>query len=412
MIEQHYNHPSVILWGLGNEDDWPEEYPALDQQAIRAFMTEMRDLAHQLDSSRLTSLRRCDFACDIPDVYSPSIWAGWYRGNYHEYEQSLTAWRYRVKRFIHAEWGADSLAGRHSEDSDAVLRKVTTGIGTDERDLDSLNSGGDVRVSKDGDWSETYACDLFDWYLKTQEKMDWLSGAAQWIFKDFATPLRDGNPIPRVNQKGVVERDLTRKESYYVFQSYWTEKPMVHILGHSWPVRWGKAGEKRNVHVYSNCENAELFLNGVSMGVRHRDSQNFPAAGLRWGVTFVSGKNTLRAVAIKGGVTTSDEVCLTYQTNPWGKPAELRLYEKARKDNVVTLEARLFDAQGVLCLDSSNFIRFSLVGAGRLIDNLGTARASRELQLSNGRTEISLLHNGGCRFEARCEGLPAATLNL
>ena len=412
MIDQHYNHPSIILWGLGNEDDWPEEYPVLDQQAIRSFMTEIRDLAHQLDSSRLTSLRRCDFACDIPDVYSPSIWAGWYRGSYREYEQSLDAWRNRVKRFIHAEWGADSLAGRHSEDPEAALRKVTTGAGTDERDLDYLNTGGSIRVSKDGDWSETYACDLFDWHLKTQEKIDWLAGSAQWVFKDFATPLRDGNPIPRMNQKGVVERDLTRKESYYVFQSYWTEKPMVHILGHSWPVRWGKAGEERNVHVYSNCDNAELFLNGVSMGVKRRDSQNFPAAGLRWRVTFASGKNTLRAVAIKGGVTTSDEISLTYQTDPWGKPAELRIYEKARKGNIVTLEAKLFDANGILCLDSSIFIHFSLTGAGRLIDNMGTARASRELQVSNGRAEISLIHSGGCRFEARCEGLPAVTLNL
>jgi beta-galactosidase len=82
MIDQHYNHPSVILWGLSNEDDWPNEYPGVDQQAIRSFMTEMRDLAHRLDGSRLTSFRRCDFARDIPDVYSPSIWAGWYRGNY------------------------------------------------------------------------------------------------------------------------------------------------------------------------------------------------------------------------------------------------------------------------------------------------------------------------------------------
>jgi beta-galactosidase len=187
---------------------------------------------------------------------------------------------------------------------------------------------------------------------------------------------------------------------------------MVHIYGHSWPVRWGKAGEKRNVHVYSNCDSAELFMNGVSMGVKRRDSQDFPAAGLRWSVTFGSGKNTLRAVATKGGVKTSDEISLTYQTDPWGKPAELRLQEKARKDNLVTFEATLFDAQGVLCLDSSVFIHFSLVGAGRLIDNMGTASDSRELQLSNGRAQISLVHNGGCRFEARCEGLPAATLNL
>jgi beta-galactosidase len=308
MIDQHYNHPSIILWGLGNEDDWPNEYPRVDQQAIRSFMTEMRDLAHRLDSSRLTAFRRCEFARDIPDVYSPSVWAGWYRGNYREYEQSLLTERNRVKRFIHIEWGADSHAGRHSEDPEAVLRKVPVDTGTDERGLDYLQSGGDVRVSKDGDWSETYACNLFDWHLKTQESLDWLTGSAQWIFKSFASPLRVNNGIPHVNQKGVVERDLTKKESYFVFQSYWAEKPMVHIYGHSWPVRWGKKGEKRRVHVYSNCDRAELFLNGNSLGTMRRDSQNFPAAGLRWEVAFANGPNHLRALATKGQVTVQDEI--------------------------------------------------------------------------------------------------------
>ena len=91
--------------------------------------------------------------------------------------------RDRVKRFIHIEWGADSHACRHPE---AVLLKVVTGEGTDERGLDYRKTGGTVRVSKDGDWSETYACNLFDWYLKTQKKLDWLTGSAHWIFKDFA----------------------------------------------------------------------------------------------------------------------------------------------------------------------------------------------------------------------------------
>ncbi len=68
LITQHRNHPSIILWGLGNEDDWPTEYPQpldgspqadTEKQAIRAWMTELRDLAHQLDPSRLTSFRRC-----------------------------------------------------------------------------------------------------------------------------------------------------------------------------------------------------------------------------------------------------------------------------------------------------------------------------------------------------------------
>jgi beta-galactosidase len=412
MIDQHGNHPSIILWGLGNEDDWPDEYPSVDQQAIRGFVTEMRDLAHSLDSSRLTAFRRCDFARDIPDVYSPSIWAGWYSGNYHEYEQSLLKERDRVKRFIHIEWGADSQAGRHSEDPEAVLSKVPTGTGTAEVGLAYLNTGGKPRVSKDGDWSETYACNLFDWHLKTQEKLDWLTGSAQWIFKDFASPLRGDSDIPHMNQKGVVERDLTKKESYFVFQSYWAEKPMVHIYGHSWPIRWGKLGEERNVNVYSNCDRAELFLNGKSLGTMHRDSQNFPAAGLRWKVAFAAGPNRLRVVATRGKVTVTDQVDLAYQTQPWGKPVELRLLEKSRKENIVSVGATIYDAGGIPCLDSCNVVRFSLAGEGKLLDNLGTARGARELQLYNGRAEISVKRKGGCTLGVASEGLPAAFLSL
>ncbi len=94
--------------------------------------------------------------------------------------------------------------------------------------------------------------------------MPWLTGAAQWIFKDFATPSRPQNPVPRVNQKGLVERDLRPKEGYYVFQSYWSPVPMIRIYGHSWTHRFGAAGEPKLVKVYSNCDSVELFLNGRS----------------------------------------------------------------------------------------------------------------------------------------------------
>jgi beta-galactosidase len=375
-------------------------------------MTELRDLAHSLDSSRLTSFRRCDFARDIPDVYSPSIWAGWYSGNYREYEQSLLTQRERVKRFIHIEWGADSQAGRHSEDPEAMLRQVATGKGTAEAGLAYLKTGGAARASKDGDWSETYACNLFDWHLKTQEKLDWLTGSAQWIFKDFVSPLRGDNDIPRVNQKGVVERDLTKKESYFVFQSYWADKPMAHIYGHTWPVRWGKEDEARDVLVYSNCDHAELFLNGKSLGSMQRDSQNFPGAGLRWKVAFASGLNRLHVIAAKSGVKVNDEIELTYQTEPWGKPAEIRLTEKGRKGDIICVGAMAYDARGVPCLDSRNVVRFSLAGAGKLLDNLGTSRGSRELQLYNGRAEISVTRSGGCTLGITSEGLPSAFLKL
>ncbi len=393
MIAQHYNHPSILLWGLGNEDDWPGEYPEVNHDAIRAFLTELRDLSHQLDSSRLTTIRRCDFARDIPDVYSPSIWAGWYSGTYPEYQKSLETQRERVNHLFHAEWGADSHAGRHSENPDKVLARIATGHGTDERGLAYLNTGGEARVSRDGDWSETYACNLFDWHLKVQETLPWFTGSAQWIFKDFTTPLRVENPVPRINQKGVVTRDMQKKEAYYVFQSYWTDVPMVRLYGHTWPIRWGEPGEQKMVKVYSNCETAELFVNGKSAGVRHRNSQDFPAAGLRWMTPFVAGKNKLRVIAMRGNTTVTDEIEFLYQTDTWGKPAAQKLTETSRDADKVTVEAALYDAKGVLCLDARNQVRFSLAGGGTLIDNLGTPRGSRVVQLYNGRAEITLRRN-------------------
>jgi len=376
--------------GLGNENDWPTEYPTIDKPAIRAYLQELHDLAHQLDPSRKTTIRRLDFARDIPDVYSPSIWAGWYSGTYQEYQKSLETQRERVNHLFHAEWGADSHAGRHSEDPDKILAQIATGKGTDERGLAYLSTGGNTRVSKDGDWSETYACNLFDWHLKTQETLPWLTGSAQWIFKDFTTPLRVENPVPRVNQKGLVERDMTRKEAYFVFQSYWSDAPMARIYGHTWPVRWGEPNEPKMVKVYSNCDTAELFVNGKSAGVKHRNSQDFPAAGLRWLTPFSPGQNNLRVVAKRGDTTVTDEINFLYQTEKWGKPASLKLTEIHRDADKVTVEATLYDAKGILCLDARNQVRFSVAGGAKLIDNLGTPRGSRVVQLYNGRAQITL----------------------
>jgi len=61
MMDQHYNHPSVILWGLGNENDWPGDFPEFDKENIRGFVEELREEAHRLDPNRPTFLRRCDF---------------------------------------------------------------------------------------------------------------------------------------------------------------------------------------------------------------------------------------------------------------------------------------------------------------------------------------------------------------
>ncbi len=212
---------------------------------------------------------------------------------------------------------------------------IKTGGGADERAGDASLIGGAARVSKDGDWSESYICNLIDWHLKEQETMPWLTGTAQWPFKDFSTPVRPDNPVPYMNQKGVVERDLTKKEAYYVFQSYWTTNPMVHIYGHSWPVRWGDEGEEKMIKVYSNCDEAELFVNGKSYGVKKRNSQDFPAAGLRWNVALNKGTNRVQVKAKKGKLVVEDEISFQYQTEKWGKPAKL-LIEKLTEENGIS----------------------------------------------------------------------------
>lgn len=378
MISQHRNHPSVILWGMGNEIDWPGDFTTFSKDSIRSFLSELTALSHKLDPSRPTTLRRCDFARDIVDVYSPSIWAGWYKNSYRDYYDMEREGFDATRRFIHVEWGGDSHAGRHSES----------------------NFEGMKVADRNGDWSESYIVRLFDWHLKEQERMPWLTGCAFWTFKDFATPLRPRNPIPYVNQKGVVERDLTPKESYYVFQSYWTKKPMLHIYGHSWPVRWGSEGEKKEVLVYSNCHRVELFVNGESQGVRTRQSQDFPAAGLHWNVVLREGQNEIKAVARDRGVSLTDSISQQYQTAKWGEPAQLSLTLTTLPDGRKAVEAVLKDKAGNICLDAADFISFGCTSRDGLLVDQGTTTGSQLIQLANGRARIVLLKNHGMAVSA------------
>ncbi len=413
MIDQHRNHPAIIIWGLGNENDWPGDFPEFDEVKIQNFMTELNSLAHQLDNTRKTAIRRCDFCKNIIDIYSPSIWAGWYRGVFTEYKDITKKEVMSVDHFFHAEWGGDSHAGRHSESPDKGLQSIKTGTGADERLGDASLYGGAARVSKDGDWSESYICNLIDWHLKEQQTMPYLTGSAYWPFKDFSTPVRPENPIPYVNQKGVIERDFTKKEAYYVFQSWWTTKPMAHIYGHSWPVRWGEKDEAKMVKVYSNCDDAELFVNGVSQGVKKRNIEDFPAEGLRWNVIYASGENTLKVVAHKGKTIITDEIKQSYQTDKWSEPNHMTLSKINQEGDIATLEVKLFDKNNILCLDARNQVTFGMTGDGELIDNQGTSSGSRKVELYNGRAIIKIsLQNGITVASVKCQGIPTVLLNL
>lgn len=394
MITQHYNHPAVILWGLGNENDWQGDFPVFDKEKIHAFMSHLNDVAHHLDASRKTTIRRCDFCSDITDVYSPTIWAGWYSGTMKDYRKMTEDAIARFPHFFHAEWGGDSHVGRYSE----------------RTDLETVNAG-----DRNGDWSETYMVRLFDWTLKEQQSMPNLTGTAFWTFKDFATPLRPHNPIPYVNQKGVVERDGTPKESYYVFQSYWTHKPMIHIYGHSVPTRWGKMDEKKEVLVYSNCKQVELFVNGKSQGVRHRNVQDYPAAGFHWKVNLLPGDNEIKAV---GDKKMEDVIHQDYQAEPWGNPDHIRVTAHPLNNDMIMVEAQIEDARGLKCLDASHVVTFDVIGDAMLVENQGTSTGSRVIQASNGRARVKVnlskedMKDCKTMVSVHVKGLPTAFLDL
>lgn len=377
MIEQHRNHPSIILWGLGNENDWPGDFPTFSQDSIRRMMGELNNLAHRLDPTRLTTIRRCDFCSDVVDVYSPSIWAGWYSRRFRDYRAMETAAMQTYPRFLHAEWGGDSHAGRHAE----------------ETWLEGHSSFEIEAGDRHGDWSESYIIRLFDWHLKEQEQMPRLTGSLFWIFKDFSTPLRPDNPIPYVNQKGVVQRDGTPKESYYVFQSYWSREPMLHIYGHTWPVRWGEPDEPKEVLVYSNCPEVDLLVNGIPQGRKRRNPQDFPAAGFHWKVQLREGENQIEAIGYQGKLRLHDRIGQTYQTRRWGSPASVRLTCIGDDAESILIQAEVTDSLGNRCLDAKDFIEFGCTVPQALLKDQGTATGSRRIQAANGVAAIRL-HRG------------------
>ena len=99
--------------------------------------------------------------------------------------------------------------------------------------------------------------------------------------------------------------------------------------------------------------------------------------------------------------------------HPASRPVRMVLEQIRRKGDVAAVEVRAFDAQDIPCLDARNLVCFGIVGDGRLIDNLGTSTGSRQVQLYNGRAEISIQLNGGRSIiSVASEGMQTQFLRL
>ncbi len=387
IIEQNYNHPSIIIWSLGNEIYWLPDFEDGDKRdKINSFLNELNDYAHELDPSRKTAIRKYYEGAHILDVFSPSIWSGWYSGSYKSYQKAINQYKAKYPHFLHAEYGGSSHVGRHTENP-------ITGEGKIKSDgwEEAIVQTDVANIAQIGDWSENYIVDLFDWHLRISENDSTFVGNVQWAFKDFGTPLRPENAIPYMNQKGLVDRTGKPKDAFYVFKSYWSEVPFTYIESHTWTERQGPKGKSRDVSVYSNCPEVELFLNGKSHGVKKRNTTEFPAAGLNWNLNFNEGENILKSVGkTKDGKEVTDELKINYRFVKNGKARALKLnYEKLDNGNYL-VTATAIDSKGLRCLDYEKRVYFQCLNGGQALVSQGTPTGSEVIEMANGQASIEV----------------------
>jgi beta-galactosidase len=160
---------------------------------------------------------------------------------------------------------------------------------------------------------------------------------------------------------GIIDLCNFPKDHYYFYQSRWTDKPMVHLLPHwTWP---GKDGVEIPVWCYTNAEEAELFLNGESLGTRAFDAKN--DQHLEWLVPYRPGE--IKVVARKGG-----QVVATMSHKTAGAPAKLSISPDQTeldpgKRDLSYITIRVQDENGTLAPKAARWVNIQIDGPGRLI---------------------------------------------
>lgn len=385
-VQQNYNHPSIVFWSLGNEIYWEEDFPGGGAtELINPYLEKLNAITKQLDPSRLTSIRKYYPGSELVDAFSPSIWAGWYGGSYNQYQAALKNAHDKYPTFLHMEYGGSSHVGRHTETP--VTAQGIRGIQVSVEE--AVNQAVVKSVAKDSDWNENYIVDLFDWHLNVSENFQGFAGNAQWAFKDFGTPLRPENPIPYMNQKGLVDRAGNKKDAYHVFASYWSEKPVCWIESDTWTERNGPK-EGRDVTVYCNTQSAELFLNGVSLGKKAKQQGVVPAGGLVWKVPFKNGDNSLLVKGFNGNKqVVDDSQQVRYLIGEHGKFKRIEMTKTKLAGNRWLITAEALDKDGNRVLDYSERAYFFNIGdQGKLLENYGTPTRSSVIEMASGLASI------------------------
>ncbi len=337
------NHPSVIIWSIGNEI--PEQR---DSSGTR-IATELARIVKNLDPTRpVTS------ACDFPEPENFIIRSGeldLIGYNYHQQQFPEFPLTFPGERFIATETtSALATRGHYDMPSDSIRRWPV-------RWDREFTSGNPDNTCSSYDNCSTPWGSTHEETLKVIERYDFLSGMYVWTGFDYL-----GEPTPygwpsRSSYFGILDLCGFPKDAYYLYQSQWTDKPVLHLFPH-W--NWSD-GETVDVWAYTNCDSASLFLNGRHLGTRRMVDT---AMHLMWRETWSPGE--LVCQGYKNG-----KAVLTDTVRTAGEAAKIVLVpEKSLIHSggreLCFIQVRVEDKDGNLVPHAGNLVKFEMTGPGSL----------------------------------------------
>lgn len=416
IIRRDRNHPSIILWSIGNEI--PEQgKPEGAQEAKR-----LTGFFHGDDPTRPTTSAFNNWTGAIKNKLADEVDIPGFNYQPMHYKQIMQE---------HPNW---VIVG--SETASCVSSR-----GTYHLPLEKYQKHASLQLSSYDIIAPPWAyCP--DVEFTFQDRFPNVLGEFVWTGFDYI-----GEPTPYFNGRGPNDADWPSRSSYfgmvdlagfpkdryYLYQSVWTDKPMVHVLPHwNWQ---GREGQKIPVMCYSNAEEVELFLNGKSLGRKKRFSEPFEMPvgknvspeqkfvtkyRLVWEVPYEPG--TLKAIAYRGNKDIASEEVRTA-----GAPARIKLLPdrnviNADGDDLSFVTVRIEDKDGNLCPEADNLVHFTVTGNGKIaaVDN-GNAATVESFQADHRKAfnGLALLivrstsgKTGKIHVEAAADGLAQSKTEL
>jgi beta-galactosidase len=362
LVRRDRNHPSVILWSIGNEVG--EQYT---DAAGAAVARRLHDIVREEDPTRPTTTAMNWAKADMPLPAVVDVINLNYQGEGIRQEPEFEGTdrirtppqypNFKAKfpgKVIISSESASAFSTRG-----VYLFPVSPLVSAPVRD----GRGGDSKQKVVSSY-ELHAVDFgstADKVFATQDKHPYVAGEFVWTGWDYL-----GEPTPyyaaRSSYCGIIDLAGFKKDRFYLYQSRWRpDHPMAHILPHwTWPER---VGEVTPVHVFTSGDEAELFLNGRSLGRKKKGAFEYR---LRWDeVVYEPGR--VEFVAYKDGREWARDEVRTA-----GEAAKIELTaDRANIDadgrDLAFVTARITDKSGVTAPRADHQLRFTVEGAGEFV---------------------------------------------